>query len=193
MAYNATIPKPTDALQDSQGDILDNFAAIKLFVDVDHKTFGDANQGAHAKVTLPDFAAAATFTGTNAGIYAQTSTLTTKNELYSHVTGRTDVPFTASYGDETATQGWAYLPSGILLKWGRASKTGLAQSVLFEKNVGVIPEFTKIYNVQVTTNDPGNVFAWIQSYTAIGFTVNCAERTTTTASLCRFDYLAIGR
>jgi len=193
MAYNATIPKPTDALQDSQGDILDNFAAIKLFVDVDHKTFGDANQGAHAKVTLPDFAAAATFTGTNAGIYAQTSTLTTKNELYSHVTGRTDVPFTASYGDETATQGWAYLPSGILLKWGTASKTGLAQSVFFEKNVGVIPEFTEIYNVQVSTFTVGDFFAWHQSYTTIGFTVNCTERSTAGTATVGFEYFAIGR
>ncbi len=47
MSYQNNIPQPTDALSQSQSDILNNFAAIQTLIDVDHVDFANINQGKH--------------------------------------------------------------------------------------------------------------------------------------------------
>jgi hypothetical protein len=54
MAYQSNKPESTDIRSQSQIDIQANFIAIKNLVDVDHGTFGDAKEGKHTQLTIPN-------------------------------------------------------------------------------------------------------------------------------------------
>ena len=192
MSYNNTIPKPTDTLQTSQADLLNNFIAINSFVDVDHKTFGDTNEGAHAKVTLPDNASTPAFSGTNSGIYSNTA-FTMKNEIFVHGESLSnEIPMTAALYNES---GWTYLPSGILLKWGTASATAVG-AITFP-TAATIPAFKAIFNVQLTTwsglTSDDDVAIRLRSWSTLDFGVYASKRTQSASNTVYFKYLAIGR
>src|SRR5438445_164595 len=52
MAYQSNIPQATDQLSVSQGDILNNFAALSTFLNINHVDFASGDQGKHKWVTL---------------------------------------------------------------------------------------------------------------------------------------------
>ena len=166
MAYQNNIPQPTDRLKDSQGDLLGDFLSIPILIDVDHYSFGHADEGRHKKVTLPTpvpAAPAPPFAATQNGLYSLLNATTAKNEVYIHgqKNGATtsDIPFTASSLSTTVPAqgqaGWTYLPSGILLRWGTTVLLP-ANSVYPVDLVGLTPAFTNIFTVMVTTSSPGN-------------------------------------
>jgi len=141
MSFQSNIPQPTDAISKSQADILGNFTALAPFGN------GFAN--------LTDLGIAPTITGTNNGIYNLTNPTTGTTELYAHKQingGTAEVPFTASKMSNTAyascTNGWSYLPSGLLIKWGSFL---VPSSNIFTVNVAGTsggPNFTQVFNVQ---------------------------------------------
>jgi len=147
MAYNDSIPQPTDKIKDSQNDILQNFQAIKSAFDIDHVTFDLANEGKHNQTTFPELGAAPTTLANERAVYAKQSTLTTQAELFTRrESNGTEVEFTARLG---ATPGWTILPSGIILKWGASTANGSTTLVL--PVAATIPVFTTIFTVQVCT------------------------------------------
>lgn len=137
MAYNSAIPQPSNKLRNSQGDLLGNFQAIETLIDVNHVDFSDStNQGKHNFVTLPvttSSPSAPTFLSTEEGLYNLLYSTSNNNEIYAHIqqslvgTRPQEIPFTASVLSRKAftnvessgsgTEGWTYLPSGILLQW----------------------------------------------------------------------------
>lgn len=124
MAYQATIPKPTDRLNQSQADLLENFAQLKTLIDVNHGTFGAADQGKHFKVSLPEQSDSP---GTDANEMAlYTKEVGTATQMFLQREGLAamgvDIDFTSL--DTTTANGSTQLPSGIQLKFGRETTTG---------------------------------------------------------------------
>ena len=205
MAYDPTIPKATDLLSQSQSDILANFDAINMWVDVDHAGFGSPVEGKHNKVSFPvqpPFPAPPpAFLAGEIGLYSLLNSLTTKNELYvaNSSTPTVRTPMTASLLSLTPNpgsnvDGWTYLPSGLLIKWGSGTANGNT-AFLFPVSVNT-PAFVGVMSMQITTYTNNvadtNTFARLSAFTNLGFNVYGSARTTAVAAAAEFQYLAIG-
>jgi hypothetical protein len=192
MAYDNTIPKPTDKLKDSQADLLANFVAIQTLIEVNHGTFGASDQGQHKFITLPTQSSDPTINAAEIGLFSK-NFLAWNNQLrVQRNSGGNLVPFTAVDG---GTPGWTFLPSGILLKWGTATGTGLA-TLTFPTGAN-IPVFSSVYSVQLTTTNSGitesDTFCRLVDFNATRFRMYCSPRTTATgAAFAACNYLAIG-
>src|SRR6266403_1254250 len=124
MSYQNNIPQPTDLLSKSQSDILGNFAALQTLIDVNHVDFASSDQGKHKFVTFPVQSPAPTFNAGEIGLYNFLSTRTSQDELYLVNSVGNTIPLTESQ-QVASGSGWAFLPSGVLLKWGHSSANGL--------------------------------------------------------------------
>lgn len=158
MAYNSLIPQPTDRLKDSQPAILGNFTALS--------SFGVGYCDMPAQGATPVFAVG------NDGLYTFLNPTTAVNEIYIHkqsVDAPTEVPFSASKMSNTAIascdNGWSYLPSGLLLKWGSMNMTTATVAVTPTVTSGG-PNFNRVFRVMLSGFD---------SSTAVNFT--CGQRT----------------
>lgn len=116
MAYKNNIPNATDATNVSQVEIKENFAQIETVFSENHSNFGTANEGKHSKVVLPEVADPVT--GANEiALFCKNETLTTKSELFIRNESAGDIfPISAA---GKAADGWAFLSSGLLIKWGQ--------------------------------------------------------------------------
>lgn len=166
MAWNPNIPQPTDSLSQSQADILGNFQALDpLF-----------SNGIQQLIDLPVQGSAPTFPAGDEGLYNLNNATTTKNELYVHrqtIDAPTDVPMTASVMSNTAValcdNGWSYLPSGLLIKWGGAGISTATTTINFQTISGG-PVYTRVFRSFLTPNDTG---------AAVNFTVGIRNPGTT--------------
>lgn len=206
MAYNQNIPQATDLLSQSQGDIQSNFQAIKTLVDINHVTFGAADQGKHKWVTLPVQGATppagAGFLAGELGLYNASYTVTNQSELFINKTNQAtvvQVPTTASILSTNSNPGlnvagWTYLPSGIIMKWGNGTANGNTAFVF--PVAATIPVFTNVMSIQLCTAysniADGDGFVRLSTFTNLGFTAFGSARTTVTTKAVSFQYLAIG-
>ena len=145
MAYNNAIPGANDLLSQSQSDILQNFAAIQTFIAVNHETFGDANEGKHKFVSLPEQVAAPTTAVNEIALYTKEVGIVAALFLR-HEDDGTEVDITTAV---KAVAGTCTLPSGIIIKWG----SGVADSA----NPTVYPAAfpTTTLSVQLTSRVTG--------------------------------------
>jgi len=194
MAYNGLIPQATDLISASQPQILANFTAIETFVTVNHVGFASADQGKHKFVTFPVQAVTPATVAGDVALFSKASALTGKNELFFQDGSGNPlniVPFTAS---DPAVTGWAYLPSGILMKWGTLAGNG--SSVFAFPVAANIPVFTAVYSCQVTTSFNSaadvDVFVRLSTFSTTAITVYCSSRTTVANANASFNYLVIG-
>lgn len=197
--YLPTIPQPNDQLSVSQGQILDNFAAIQTFVDVNHVDFADAtNQGKHKFVTFLQQAAIPVPGNSEFNMYCLDSIVspgTPAMFLRYPGIGGTNYDFTTA---GRLQDGWTRLPSGILLKWGRLSTGGTGTIVkTFASLTG--PSFAQVYTMQITTDLNGaannNFICMLTNLNSnVAFTVSSFVRTAanTITGPVTFYYLAIG-
>jgi hypothetical protein len=202
MAY-ANIPQATDQLSQSQADLLANFQALQVLIDVNHVDFASGDQGKHKWITWPVQGAAPAFAAGEVGAYNLLSTVTSIDELFLNkiVSGgaAVQIPMTASILSTNNSPGlnvvgWTYLPSGVLLKWGQGSANGTTN---FTFPVAAnIPVFTNVMSMQVCTAysnvADGDGFARLSTFTNVGFNVFGSARTTVTTKAVLFQYLAIG-
>jgi len=191
MAYSNSKPQPTDKLRVSQNDILNNFIALKTTIDTNHVTFDMADTGKHKFISFPEQLADPALAVNEVQFYAKNSTLSTEAELFLRREDGTIYEITSA---GKAVTGWTRLPSGILIKWGNTSATGLA-TITFPV-VATIPAFTTVYSIQLVPIAAGAVDADIAvrlvSFIAASFDVYCTARTTVADKLASFEYLAIG-
>lgn len=196
MAYQQNIPQAGDRLKDSQADLLGNFQAIKQLIDVNHATFGSANEGKHNKVTFPVQNPASVFAAGDLGLYSFLSPLTARNELYLYDYAGNRIPITASQ-QVASSAGWTYLPSGVLIKWGNSTANGLT-TITFPSGA-TIPAFTSIFSMSVTTAyisaSDGDKFVRLNNFVApwTQFSVYGSARTTVSNKSVAFQYIAIGK
>lgn len=159
--YNDT-PQASQKINATQPLIQQNFASTDSIFAVNHVGIDvSGDDGMHNIITMPVTTAATTTTANYANLYfktpakgaaLETVTLTSK-EICLKKSADQGIPitaFTASPDDWNATTGWAYLPSGLLMKWGYGTFQSSPNNFVDFPSGASIPAFTKIYNVQLT-------------------------------------------
>jgi hypothetical protein len=214
MPTYSIIPNATDIISQSQSQIQTNFQSIQTLIDVDHVDFSNGvNYGKHNKVTFPVQGTAPTFASGEVGLYnllPVSSPVTGVDELYinkQNSGAAVQIPMTASIlstnGSPAAfSNGWTYLPSGILLKWGQSTdssqlvgnSTAARGNVTFPVNAN-IPVFNQVFQVMVVqtwstnrTSVGSNGFS-VYSVSTTGFIVTWSGSNSSGTGI---SYLAIG-
>jgi len=189
MAYNANIPAAGDLISQSQSQILANFQALS--------SVGNGYLDMTVKVAAPTLGSGDT------GLYNLNNATTLTNETYLSLnrTAPADAPafapMSASVLSNTvmanSSNGWTYLPSGILIKWGSVAATTATVSITPTVSSGG-PNFNYIFRVMLTPFDSSTNTNFTcgqrTSFTAVSgdFTAYCANPSATTV----ISYLIIG-
>lgn len=189
------VPLTGQTLGVTRVPINQNFSVIDAAFLVDHAPYNITGQGKHNKVTMPVQSAAPVTVGGEVALYSRTSSLTNVPEMaWIRQSSGAIVEFTSGL---LASSGWTYLPSGVLLKWGHTSATGLT-TISFPTGAN-IPAFTNIFSMQVTTAyvnaSDGDGFVRLNNFLApyTQFSVFASRRTSTGSfGPVNFQYLAIG-
>ena len=200
MPYNANIPQPTDTFSTSQQQIQQNFQQINNAVNANHGGFTSNSLGYHGLLSFNQVSSAPTFVAGDIGLYAILPQAplpqTGRTELILVNEAGNSIPLTA-YG--SGSTGWAYLPSGILFKWG--ALTGLTGQATVNFPAGVnIPAFNNVYSVQCCivngTDADVDYFVIVSAFTALSITFFVTPRTTINNPLnpvsSNINYFALG-
>jgi len=212
MPYQNNIPLAPDQLSRSQGDINGNFqilGAIGGIPGVNNSSGINVAPGAGFNYVFLSNQAlippVATF-GADVALYNATNPAgpagSGQRELYIskqlNTVGTVQIPSTASIlGNSNPginTNGWTYLPSGIIMKWGIAASVAPRVSVNLN---GFGPNFTQIFNAQVTCqsnlNPPTNTTTISPLVNLVaGFTLYIGN-TPASGQINNFYWLVIGR
>jgi hypothetical protein len=182
MALN-NVPLAGQSLGVTRNPINTNFNTINADFLVDHVEYVTGGAGKHNKVTFPVQAAAPGFLGGEEGLYNLLYATTTKNELFVHKqinAGTTDIPFTASKMSNNtfpaSENGWSYLPSGLLVKWGSMAPAAVNVNGVFAVTVNALsggPLFQQVFQVMVTPfDDFGGVNVGSNFYCSVSGGIN---------------------
>lgn len=197
MALN-NVPVPGQSLGASRDLINQNFSVIDTAFTVNHVPYNDGSglQGKHKVVQFPVQSAIPSLTVGDITMYnklpASPYPQTGVNELFIVKADGTTTPITAR---AASTNGWSYLPSGILLKWGTTTSINGSLPFAYLFPVGSsIPVFNNVFSVQLTVVDDNPNYATsvaVQTGTmaVTGFSV---VYTGTPPSSTVVTYLAIG-
>ena len=199
MAWQPNKPQPTDDPRQSQDDLLRNFQNIDQWVDVNHMSIGAAasSKGMHKFLTLVP-------QGANPG-----APLTTANYLNIWVDNANaprirqgtnpSIPFMSK---QNGTQGWTYLPSGLVMKWDRVqyNNTGVvtrnfnAFGPAFVNPNGIFTIQTQIIN-PTAASDPNKFVHVHDKANPNSVTLLYTQRASTGNSVGQIVYfwMAIGR
>lgn len=156
--YNANTPQPTDTISSTQLPIQTNFASIQTTFDVNHEDFASPDYGKHKFVEMPNQSADPAGATNEMTLYSKVYAKTAQSEAYvKRDAAANPVPFTA--GLINSANGWAFLPCGLLIKWGAANynvgnNTTQSLNIVFPASVS-IPVFTNIWNVQTQVQNSG--------------------------------------
>lgn len=185
----------------SAKNIRDNFDAIDTAWDINHVGIDDTNGGKHTKVHIREGSQPSTTTN-EIVLWCQNPALTGQGaELYIRRESNGDnIPATASSQDAGSDSsngdfGWTFLPSGILLKWGRVNTAGGDQSITFSTGT-TLPAFTEVYRAFLQPVDSANGdsddYVRLKSLTTTTLSYYGSPRTTTGSKAMSFDWLVIG-
>jgi|SoiMetStandDraft_2_1073263.scaffolds.fasta_scaffold00037_15 hypothetical protein len=202
MAFLPLIPQSTDKLSISQGNILNNFTILGAIAGNASAASASINSTSgfnwlyfpNQGATPP---AGSSFPAGDVALYAFNNVTSTRDELYINKTlasGVAQIPSTAStLGTATpllGTDGYTYLPSGLILKWGPGTANGSAV-IAFAG-----PAFTVCLSVQLTVLQAGaldtDLAVRLVAITNANFTAWGSPRSTTGSAAVSFYYLAIG-
>ncbi len=151
------VPQSGQTLGQTRVPFRTNFTVISDAFQVDHVAYNAAGQGKHKWVTFPvqtQATAQAALIYPDIGLYSALYAPTGINELFFRNSGNTpsDTPITASEFSDSA--GWAFMPCGLIIKWGFATANASASTQI---NASQGPQIannalnTGILNVQLTT------------------------------------------
>ena len=147
MVYNPNIPAAGDALSVSQGQIQTNFSDANTYFAVNHEAFDAvSNNGKHKAIVMTQ-QLNPTVAATDAAVFTKAGTYNTNPQVFFRQ-GATNTIFNATEAS-LGTTGWAYLPCGLLTKWGESTPTGNPTTVTYPTG-GTIPAFATIYRVFIT-------------------------------------------
>jgi len=202
MAWQPTKPANGDLVFNSVGStvIRGNFTAIDTAWDINHVGIGDTNQGKHEYVHIRENSTPSTISNEMV-LYTQNPTYTPNGtELFiRRESNGAGIPATAAYfisGTANSSQGWTFLPSGILLKWGRVDTAGGDQSITFATG-GNNVAFSAVYRAILTPVDSASGDSddaiRLKSVSTTTLSYYGSPRTTTGAKAMSFHYLVIGR
>jgi len=193
-AYNDT-PQATQQVDEAQPLIRTNFTTLQSAIGINHVVpFTAANYGKHKYVTFPEQATSPATLANEAALYTKQGTGAVTQLFYrpeNQGVAGDEIELTYALKNQN---GYTYLPSGLLLRWGTGTVTGVSSYT-----VNTAPYFTHIYNVQISVHylASTNRSATLRNYTivpATSFTLilDGAQRTTDISATVEFDYLIIG-
>lgn len=201
MAWDPAKPADNDLVFNSVGStaIRGNFEAIDAWVDVNHVGIDVATHGGkHNAIQIRETAAPST-TSNEIALYCIDPALTTAgSELYlRRESNGVSVPMTAARFDSGTTfDGWSFLPSGILIKWGTITTAGGNRTTNFSTGAS-FPAFTAVYRAFLTpvssSSTDVDVAIRLRTLTTTSFSYYGSPRTTTGAKAMTFNYLVIGK
>lgn len=144
MALN-NVPLSGQNLDQTRVPINNNFSTIDAAFLVDHVDYGVSGQGKHEKVTLVTNSGA-TFIATEMGLFNNTAASTGNPEIFVQRGTGTPYPMTGfRLGGTNNGNGWTYLPSGLLMAWGRSTTGGSNNVTLtYSAELTNFPGFTTI-------------------------------------------------
>jgi len=167
MAINTNVPLASQTLADTQNPIRQNFIDINNDFAVNHGEYNSANKGKHIFLTFPVQAASPAIVYPDIGLFSKLYATTGINELFFINSGNVvpEVPITAS---AYQANGFAYLPSGILMKWGTSGVNDNTTNNI-PLTSGGTPNFTLIFNIQITlatiaSGNPGTAVSRVSAY-----------------------------
>ena len=193
MPYNQNIPQAADLISTSQDDILQNFTAIynSFAAATDHPDLNSADAGKHNKITYVRQAAAPVPAGNDLAVYNVVSGA--NSQLWFNRAGGTAVPFTEKVFTVN-TSGYTYLPSGLLLKFGRGLTAGAAATLAVNMN-GIGANYNAVPFILITPEQSAiNQYRWAQlrpGWTAATFIVDTGNFAGA-ATVAYFQWMAIG-
>lgn len=201
MAYNRLIPQSTDLLSNSQSQILGNFQTIDAGTSLtgvgfsrNHVTMTDAtNGGLHSRVDYYQNVADPVISGFVASLYPKSIAqggLAAASQLFFN----TATPYAITGAVSATSNGFAYLPGGILIKWGKTGTINSTGTFSFPSGA-TIPVFSNIFGVSVSPTNAGgspDYFCYVGAPTTTGFPYDSVKRTTNTAASGNYFYIAIG-
>ena len=130
MAYNPSIPAPSDKLTVSQGQIQNNFAALDTIFSQNHFAYtAPTSAGKHKYVEIVEGTAGGVVpVGLVAGeetLYA--SVIAGNGEIfYARGAAATGIQLTGPGTPVATSAGTTFLAGGLILKWGTATSVGSA-------------------------------------------------------------------
>lgn len=187
MAYTINIPGANDIPAQSQPLMRDNFNDIAVALAVDHVGFNNAAQGQHAKIS---FSGAGIAPATLFGLYATGAAMFLRNNGTNiNITGR---------GFTLDTNGYTYLPSGLLIKFGLGTTVLAGGIYSLQVDMHAIGAhysqrpFLQITPLAETGGGTLNRYALLMPlYTAQYFTIQSYDGAGATA-VATFSWMAIG-
>ena len=140
------VPLSGQSLDVTRVPVNSNFSTIDTAFQVDHVDYGVSGQGKHEKVTLVTNASAAFLAG-EMGLFNNTSIPTGNPEIFVQRGTGTPYPMTGYVlGGTNNGNGWTYLPSGLLMAWGRSTTGGSDHvTITYATELTNFPGFTTIY------------------------------------------------
>jgi hypothetical protein len=199
MAYTQNMPQANQRINDTQPLIRDNFNEIFQRFGINHVNFNIAGAGKHALVTWPQSGAGLALANNEMKIYNALYAVpgTNQSELYvqrqdnAGVLGAA-VPFTAG---TQLNDGYAYLASGLFMRYGRHQTDGAAQFVVDFMGTG--PQFSAQSYVALGLVDLGGgpqavslTYNWLVNWSRIQF--HTRDVVGAAAPNAPFSYIIIG-
>lgn len=157
MTYTSDIPQSGETLGGTRARINTNFQNIATVMAINHVAFNETDQGKHAYLQMPesgtDFNNNTTPPSTNAdegAFYAKAANSVTTLFYRSESNGQeyqltsVDDANIATFG--SSSQGWTFLPGGLVLQYGIVTAPGTSGQVTFDRTFSAAP-----YSIVITS------------------------------------------
>jgi hypothetical protein len=198
--YVLNIPAGTDIISQSQPNLQINCNSVNQWTGIDHLNFADGNAGMHKWVEMPTAGTPGVVAG-KIDLYPKFNNVGTfqsaRNEIFVQPSGTVAAvlggafPMTAC---SPIANGWAYLPSGLIMQWGSAPTPNGNGSLNPANRIPYPIAFpTTCLSVTVTTvTATADKLVQLINFNAVGFNTYTtrAGQTIDTTAACTF--FAIG-
>lgn len=182
--YTPNIPQPSDDPSVSQNQILENFQTLDTAFSQDHGAYNSATEGLHHQVTFPVGPLAGqpfTYLAGEIGLQSLDQAPTSRPDIWLTRGAGTAFPATGySTGGTNVANGWTYLPSGVLLAWGRATIPAPGSlTVTYAAELLNFPGFSTFWGppqvVRISSGATITATVFLNAFTQTTFTANTSQ------------------
>ncbi len=194
--YTPNIPQPTDDPSQSQNQILENFQVLDAAFTVNHGPYNGPNEGKHNQVTFPSGLQSGQpyiYLAGEIGLQSLNNVPSSRPDIWLSRGTSPAYPATGYMnGGTNLNNGWTYLPSGVLMAWGRASiPGGGTETITYAVELINFPGFSTFWSPpQVIAISPTVTLAnsvFLRAFTQTTLTAN-----TSAGGALDFAWFAVG-
>jgi hypothetical protein len=175
--YNDAIPQASQKISSTQKPILNNFQSILELLSVNHVPFSSSDAGKHNFTSLQIQGSDASTSATQMAVYckATPSGPNSAEIFYRYPSNGAIEQLTGNVGSGTFTDGYAYLATTVLMKWGTATGITTGANVITFPTTNGNPAFTttpsEIYFSAATPYTQASGNSYISSSNNLQFTL----------------------